>query len=128
LLPRPSRQSLRTAGPDNSDAIFWRLFGRAAAVGSSASTNHPGPGPEPLVIGHPPFHFSHHVAVVRRGAIVDSVYRYRGAGDFPEYGRRAAGRHVGQNDFVRGRGTAQRDQAGRLLAVPTATFSDVRQE
>jgi hypothetical protein len=52
----------------------------------------------------------------------DSVYRYRGAGAFPEYGRRAAGRHVGQDDSVRGAGTAQRDQAGRLLAVPTVTF------
>jgi hypothetical protein len=37
--------------------------------------------------------------------------------------------HVGQDDFVRGAGTAQRDQAGRLLAVPTVTFREnARQE
>jgi hypothetical protein len=50
--------------------------------------------------------------IVRAGAIAA----------FAEYGRRATGRHVGQDDFVRGAGTAQRDQAGRLLAVPTVTF------
>jgi hypothetical protein len=37
------------------------------------------------------FTFSHHVAVVQSLCAPDSVYRYRGAGDFPEYGRRAAG-------------------------------------
>jgi hypothetical protein len=50
--------------------------------------------------------------IVRQSAHVhDSIFRYRGAVDFPTYGRRASGRHVGQNESM-----TKKDQRGRELA------------
>lgn len=54
--------------------------------------------------------------IVRQSVHVhDSIFRYGGAVDFPPYGRRASGRHVGQNESV-----PQKDQRGREL-TPWAT-------
>lgn len=55
--------------------------------------------------------------IVRQSALVhDSIFRFGGAVEFPRFGRRASGRHVGQND------ASERLQIGQELRGPDVSF------
>ncbi|MBR0786908.1 tetratricopeptide repeat protein [Bradyrhizobium iriomotense] len=55
--------------------------------------------------------------IVRQSALVhDSVFRFGGAVDFPPFGRRASGCHVGQNDAL------EPKSGGRELPAPDVGF------
>ncbi|MHC2335470.1 tetratricopeptide repeat protein [Bradyrhizobium sp. USDA 4454] len=55
--------------------------------------------------------------IVRQSALVhDSIFRFGGAVEFPRHGRRASGRHVGQND------ASERLQRGHELRAPEVSF------